>query len=64
MPSVSAGGADGPALFVLCWLGHDGLPVADAVDEEVPEAVADASAGVPNEDTGGDFDHPSGEVAA
>ena len=63
-PAVTAGSTDGPPLFVGGGFDKDGLTVADAVGEEFPETVADSSAGVADEDSGVDFDHPAGEVAA
>ncbi|GFH72773.1 hypothetical protein Sdia_35410 [Streptomyces diastaticus subsp. diastaticus] len=51
-------------MFVGGGFDKDGLTVADAVGEEFPETVADSSAGVADEDSSIDFDHPAGEVAA
>ncbi|GAA4612835.1 hypothetical protein GCM10023195_55280 [Actinoallomurus liliacearum] len=49
-------------MFVVSGFYEDGLAVSDAIGEERPETVSDAAAGVAHEDTGVDFDHPSGEM--
>src|SRR5262249_10767392 len=62
--AVAAGGAHGPALLVGRRFDHDCLAIADALGEHGPETVADAGAGVADEDARCDFDHPAGQVAA
>jgi hypothetical protein len=51
-------------LFVLRGFDHDRLAVADAVGQYGPEPVADAGAGISDEDPGGYLDQPSGEVSS
>ncbi len=60
--AIMAGGTNGPALLVLGGFDHDGLAVADPLGENSPHVVTDPGARVPDEDPGGDLDHPPREV--
>jgi hypothetical protein len=55
---------EGEVLLVVDAVDHERASAVGHLDDAVPQQVADSGGDVANEDAGGDFEEPSGEMAA